>query len=216
MIKNKKKQIGVFALVVSIMSVSLVSPVYAYNNHNDEKMQEYTINKANDNTIIVDSKDGIEQLTVTEDDNTRKVTIYNSATGKEEYLILNKADGSIYSSITNKTVNSNEQTPSITPRSVTSYSTVYISWAEFRNTIGTTTTVGGVIGLILTKVPGAQVAGGIIGTISTIVGGGTLLIPNDSRHGLKFGIKTVKYYRTRLGKRNVWRISKSITSVNRY
>ena len=69
--------------------------------------------------------------------------------------------------------------------------------------------------MILTKVPGAQVAGGIIGTVSTIVGG-TLVIPNDSNHGLKFGVKTVKYYRTRLGRRQVWKISKSITSVSGY
>ena len=217
MIKSFKKRIGVSVLAVSVMFVGLVSPVYAaYDNYSDEGIEEYTVDEANDNTVIVESEDGVERLTVTEDDNTRKVTIYNVTTGEEEYLILNKVDGSIYSSITNKTVNIDEQAPSITPRSVTSYSTVYISWAEFKNTIGTTATVGGVIGLILTEVPGAQVAGGIIGTVSTIVGGGTLVIPNDSNHGLKFGVKTVKYYRTRLGRRQVWKISKSITSVSGY
>lgn len=205
MIKSFKKRIGVLVLAVSVMFVGLVSPVYAaYDNYSDEGIEEYTVDEANDNTVIVESEDGVERLTVTEDDNTRKVTIYNVTTGEEEYLILNKVDGSIYSSITNKTVNIDEQAPSITPRSVTSYSTVYISWAEFKNTIGTTATVGGVIGLILTKVPGAQVAGG------------TLVIPNDSNHGLKFGVKTVKYYRTRLGRRQVWKISKSITSVSGY
>lgn len=218
MVRNFKKRISVLILAVSVVSASLISPVYASNNYSNEKIQEqeYTINEIGDNTVIVNSKDGVERLTVKEDDNTRKVTIYNTTTGEEEYLILNKEDGSIYSSITNKTVSSDEQAPIITSRSVTSYSTVYISWAEFKNTIGTTATVSGVVGLILTRVPGAQVAGGIIGTISTIVGGGTLLIPDDSRHGLKFKVKTVKYYRTRLGRRQVWRISKSIVSVSRY
>lgn len=218
MIKNLKKRISVLVLAVSVMSASLISPVYASNNYSSEKMQEqeYTISEIGDNTVVVNSKDGVECLTVREDDNTRKVTIYNNTTGEEEYLILNKKDGSIYSSITNKTVSSDEQAPIITPRSVTSYSTVYVSWAEFKNTIGTTATVGSIVGLILAKIPGAQVAGGIIGTISTIVGGGTLLIPNDSGHGLKFKIKKVKYYRNRLGRRLVWKISKSIVSVSRY
>ena len=66
------------------------------------------------------------------------------------------------------------------------------------------------------KVPGAKLAGGVMGTISTIVDGGTLVIPNDSRHGLQFKIKAVKYYRTRLGRRQVWKVSKSIVSVSRY
>ena len=200
------------------MSVSLFSPVYASDNYSDEKLREqgHTISEIDDNTVVVNSKDGVERLTVKEDDNSRKVTIYNATTGEEEYLILNKIDGSIYSSITNKTVSSDEQAPTITPRSVTSYSTVYISWAELKNTIGTTATVGGVVGLVLTKVPGAQVAGGVIGAISTLVGGGTLFIPNDSRHGLKFKIKIVKYYRNRIGRRQVWKISKSIVSADRY
>ena len=128
MIKSFKKRIGVLVLAVSVMFVGLVSPVYAaYDNYSDEGIEEYTVDEANDNTVIVESEDGVERLTVTEDDNTRKVTIYNVTTGEEEYLILNKVDGSIYSSITNKTVNIDEQAPSITPRSVTSYSTVYIS-----------------------------------------------------------------------------------------
>lgn len=70
--------------------------------------------------------------------------------------------------------------------------------------------MGGVVGLILTKFPGGQVVGSVIGTISTIVGGGTLFIPNDSSHSLKFTIKKVKYYRSRLEKRHVWYIYKSI------
>ena len=218
MIKKFKKQISVLMLAVSVMSVSLISPVYASSNYSSEKMQEreYTISKVDNNTVIVNSKDGVERITVKEDDNTRKVTIYNTTTGEKEYLILNKIDGSIYSSITNKTVSSDEQAPSITPRSETSYSTVYISWAEIKNTLDKATSVSGIVGLILMKVPGAKLAGGVIGTITTIVDGGSLVIPNGSRHGLQFKIKAVKYYRTRLGRRQVWKVSNTIVSVSRY
>ena len=95
MIKKFKKQISVLMIAVSVMSASLVSPVYASGNYSSEKMQErdYTISKVGNNTVIVNSKDGVERITVKEDDNTRKVTIYNTTTGEQEYLILNKIDG---------------------------------------------------------------------------------------------------------------------------
>lgn len=218
MIKNFKKRISVLILLVSVMSTSIISPIYASENYSMEKIQGqgYTISEDGNNAVIINSKDGVERVSVKEDDNTRRVTIYNNTTGEEEYLILNKMDGSIYSSITNKTLNSDEQASIITPLSDTSYSTVYISWAEFKNTIGTTATVGGVIGLVLVKIPGGQFAGGVIGTISTIVGGGTLFIPNDPRHGLKFVVEKVKHYRYRLGKRHLWKTTKTIVSVSRY
>lgn len=166
MIKNFKKRMSVLILTVLVMSTSLISPIYASENYGIEKIegQDYSISEDGNDAVTINSKDGIERVSVKEDDNTRKVTIYNNTTGEEEYLILNK----------------------------------------------------GVVGLILTRVPGGQVVGSVIGTISTIVGGGTLLIPNDSSHGLKFTIKKVKHYRSRLGKRHVWYISKSIVSVSRY
>lgn len=217
MIKNFKKRISVLILLVSVMSTSIISPIYASENYSMEKIQgqEYTISEDGNNAVIINSKDGVERVSVKEDDNTRRVTIYNNTTGEEEYLILNKMDGSIYSSITNKTLSSDEQASIISPRSDTSYSTVYISWAEFKNTLGTTATVGGIVGLVLTKVPGAQFAGTVIGTISTIVGGVALFIPNDPRHGLKFVVKKVKHYRYRLG-RHLWKTTKTIVSVGRY
>lgn len=218
MIKNFKKRVSVLILLVSVMSTSIISPIYASENYSMEKIQgqEYTISEDGNNAVIINSKDGVERVSVKEDDNTRKVTIYNNTTGEEEYLILNKMDGSIYSSITNKTLSSDEQASIISPRSDTSYSTVYISWAEFKNTLGTTATVGGIVGLVLTKVPGAQFAGTVIGTISTIVGGVALFIPNDPRHGLKFVVEKVKHYRYRLGKRHLWKTTKTIVSVSRY
>ncbi|MBS6920517.1 MULTISPECIES: hypothetical protein [Anaerococcus] len=140
MIKNFKKRMSVLILTVLVMSTSLISPIYASENYGIEKIegQDYSISEDGNDAVTINSKDGIERVSVKEDDNTRKVTIYNNTTGEEEYLILNKKDGSIYSSITNKTLSSDEQNPIISPRSDTSYSTVYISWAEFKTTIGTT------------------------------------------------------------------------------
>jgi len=111
MIKNFKKRISVLILLVSVMSTSIISPIYASENYSMEKIQgqEYTISEDGNNAVIINSKDGVERVSVKEDDNTRRVTIYNNTTGEEEYLILNKMDGSIYSSITNKTLNKHKQ-----------------------------------------------------------------------------------------------------------
>ena len=55
MIKKFKKQISVLMLAVSVMSVSVISPVYARSNYSSEKIQEreYTISRADNNTVIV-------------------------------------------------------------------------------------------------------------------------------------------------------------------
>ena len=68
----------------------------------------------------------------------------------------------------------------------------------------------------MAKVPGAATIGDITGKVSTLLGAMSYFIPNDSNHGFVFTIKTVKYYRTRIGRRQVWRITNSITAVNKY
>ncbi|SFE27723.1 hypothetical protein [Peptostreptococcus sp. D1] len=214
--KKLKTKMRVVALTGIIMSTTLSTSVYAVDNYYYKKLKNYEITSVDDSSIVVNSGNITEKITVIENNNMRKITIYNTNTGGENYLIFNKADNSIYSSITDKTTFIEEQDSNITTYADRHYSTVFISYAEFKNSIGNTATVGGVLGLILAKVPGAQAAGGVIGTISTLVGGGSLFIPNDSKHGLKFGIETVKRYRYRLGKRHVYRIDKYITSVSRY
>ena len=218
-----KKALAIILSVTTVTALT-ITPVSAAESDFEStagvlsENLEDNIEILGDTSVLVESQGSSELVTVAEDDNTRTVTIKNLETGKENYLKYDKLSNTIYSSITGKTVDisNHGNKGGITLKSESSYSTEYISYAEIRDTIGTTATVAGVVGLILTKVPGAQIAGGITGTISTIVGGGTLLIPNDSSHGLKLSIKTVKYYRTRMGRRQVYKISHQITSVRTY
>ncbi len=218
-----KKALAIILSVTTVTALT-ITPVSAAESDFESTARvlsenlEDNIEILGDTSVLVESQGSSELVTVAEDDNTRTVTIKNLETGKENYLKYDKLSNTIYSSITGKTVDisNHGNKGGITLKSESSYSTEYISYAEIRDTIGTTATVAGVVGLILTKVPGAQIAGGITGTISTIVGGGTLLIPNDSNHGLKLSIKTVKYYRTRMGRRQVYKITHQVTSVRTY
>lgn len=165
-------------------------------------------------SVLVKSQGTSELVTAVDNGDKRTVTIRNTETGKEDYLIYDKQSSMVYSSITGKTVYLNNL--EISSRSVSSYSTMYISYAEIKNTVGTTATVAGVVGLIMTKIPGAQLAGGVIGVIGTIVGGLDLAVPNSSNHGLRLRIKTSKFYRTRMGRRQLYKTTHTVASVSRY
>lgn len=77
MIKNFKKRMSVLILTVLVMSTSLISPIYASENYGIEKIegQDYSISEDGNDAVTINSKDGIERVSVKEDDNTRKVTI---------------------------------------------------------------------------------------------------------------------------------------------
>lgn len=217
-----KKRISAILMSLSFIFASVNSQVYASYNHDtfQNNKLDYEINYKDNDTLIVNSKSSKEYIIAEEDEKVRKITIYNYNNGNEEHLILNKDDGKIYSSITNKTIDTYSNNRSVLYNSpiVSSRSeTVYISWAEIKDAVGDTATVGGVIGLLLLRYPGTQVLGGAISTISTIIRGGNLLIPRDSQHGLKFEVEIIKYYRRNRGNNGkTLRTLKQVTSVSRY
>ncbi len=212
------------AMLLSITTVAtlFVTPVSAAETNSvlSEK-QTNNIEVLNDTSILVESQGESELVSVAEDDSTRTVTIKNTKTGEEDYLKYDKSSNTIYSSITGKTINLNnsEISGGISPDSVSSYSFEYISYSDIRNALGTTFTVAGFVALVVTKVPAAEFASGVltkIGEICTAGGFGSLAIPNDSNHGIKLRIKTVKYYRTRMGRRQVYKITHQVMSVSTY
>lgn len=83
--------------------------------------------------------------------------------------------------------------------------------------VGDVGTAGAIVGAILALVPGAQGAGSVIRIIGVVMKGAERwVIPNDSKHGIKLTIKTKKFYRTRMGRRQVYRIVNSITKAQKY
>jgi hypothetical protein len=212
---NILKRFFVIALSVVVM-FNVVILAYASEDLSGKDIP--TCTELGDNSFLIQDESGnnIQKITVEESESERKTTIENILDGKIEYIVLNKKSGEIYSSITGKTITREEQTPNTSFRSEKSYGTVYVSYSEIRSAAGITASVGAVLGFILTKVPNASVGSNIADAISRILGLISNIIPNDSNHGLVFTVKTVKYYRTRLGRRQVWRMTKSITAVKRY
>ncbi|MCI6000941.1 MAG: hypothetical protein MRZ23_05425 [Finegoldia magna] len=208
---HKKKILAIVTLTSLIMG-SFGECTLASNNYNYSNTK-VKVEEINDNKFIINSEKNEEILTIRENDLEKKIEIKDTKTGRTEYIIYNKQDDSVYSSYTGNTIYDSSISFF---KSDISYSVKYISFAQMREALGNTGTAGGVLGLAITLIPGGQGIGGIIGTISTIMGGSTFLIPKDSKHGLKFTIKTTKMYRSRLGKRHVYKRMHDITSVRRY
>lgn len=189
------------------------------------KQDNIQVEMVDENTLNVENSDSTDTITVNETDEVREIAITNSTTGKNDYIIYNKVNNTVYSSMVDKTINLNEN-PELSPdssakstrtaRSVSSYQTKYISYAQIKSIVGSGATAAGVIGAILYFVPGAQGIGGAMGAISTIVGGINSGVRASSKHGIKLKIKVTKYYRTRLGRKNVYRINRSISSYQFY
>lgn len=211
--------------VLTTLIVGQLSSVTAFANQLETKTPEKNnikIEKINQNSLSIKDFDTEEIIKVNESNGIRKITITNLKTNKIDYIIYNSNNNTVYSSITNKTIDLNENqdlNPNeniITPRSVDSYETKYISYAQIKSIVGNTANTATVIAAILYFVPGAQGIGGAVGAISTIVGTINGNINASNSHGIRLKIKTTKYYRTRLGRRQVYKISRSINSFGFY
>ena len=199
-------------LLMSIISTNI--PQISFASGNYENSKDITISKINDNSIKVNSYEKEEILNIIDSKNETKIEIKDINTGKIEYIIYNKEDDSIYSSITGNTIYNNEIS---FYKSDVSYITKKLSFAEIRSALGNVSSAGGVLALILAKFPGGKKPSKIIGYISSLMGGAaTFGIPNDRNHGLTFKIKVTKMYRSRLGKRHVYKRMHDIVSIRRY
>lgn len=223
---GSKKTTKFLSCTLLILSISQLStPVFASQlNSNSIKESYVQIEQVSTNSLIVnDSKTKEKELvTINEKNGIRTITITNSSTDKSDYIIYNQNTNTVYSSLTGQTINLNENPDldpnsyTISPRSVSSYETKYISYAQIKSIVGGAASTASVIGAILYFVPGAQGIGGAIGAISTIVGTINSNVSASNSHGIKLTIKVTKYYRTRLGHRNVYKITRSITSYGLY
>lgn len=176
------------------------------------------IAQVDDNTLRVTDADGESLVTVNETDGVRTITIVDSDTGKTDYIQYDEKSNTVYSSFTGETIdlsNHAELSPKdsfYSERLESSYETKYISYAQIKSIIGTTATAVAVIGAILYFVPGAQSIGGAASAVGTIVGAISQTVSPSNSHGIKLTIKVTKYYRTRMGRRQVYKITRAITA----
>ena len=175
-----------------------------------------------DNTFLVNEADSKNWVTVNEADGIRTINILNSETGMTDYIQYDQNANTVYSSFTGETIDLSEH-PELSPeasfysdRSESSYETKYISYAQIKSIVGGAASVAGVIGAILFFVPGAQGIGGGASAISTIVGTINSQVDASSNHGIRLKIKVTKYYRTRMGRRQVYKTTRTIESASLY
>lgn len=222
--KPSKKTTHFLSCALTTLVIGQFStPVFASQLETEMlKQNDIKIEAIDRNSLSVQNSDSKEIVTVNENNGIRTITITNSTTGQNDYIVYNQNTNTVYSSITGKTIDLNENQDldpnanTISPRSVSSYETKYISYAQIKSIVGGAASAAAVIGAILYFVPGAQGIGGAIGAISTIVGTINSNISASSSHGIRLKVKVTKYYRTRLGRRQVYRITRSINSYGFY
>lgn len=203
---------GISASLLVLSSV----PAYAGVQQLDVGTEHIRLEQVNAGTIRVESESGV-QLVRTENTATgRKVTIRDLNTGEEQYMLYDATSNTVYSSITGKTVQIEEQGNGIELQSTITHTTEYISFAQVRQAVGVAGKAAEVVGFFLLFVPGANTASGITDGVNIVLSALHYMIPDDSSHGFKLSIKVEKFYRTRGGRRYVWSTQKTITKVQRY
>ena len=204
--------------------MSSVNSVYAadslaalYSNTEDIQLENL-----GENTIGIQSSDEQGVVSVTEDETERIITIIDSDTGTTNYIKYDKNANTVYSSLTGETIDLTTEkdyqpdTESPSARSVTSYETKKISYAQIKRIVGNVATAASVIGAILFFVPSAQSIGGALSAVGTIVDFLKSGLPASSSHGIKLKIKVTRYYRGTSKNKHVYKIIRSIVGGSIY
>lgn len=183
------------------------------------------IESVDDNSILVKENGKTKKITVSDENGIRTITILDTDTKKSDYIHYNQNTNIAYSSLTDETIDLNKDEELMSPstftgtpirKSVSNYETKKISYAQIKKIVGNAATTASVIGAILCLVPGTESIGGAISAVSTIVSTLNSSTKASSKHGIKLKIKITKYYRTRAGRRQVYKTTKSIVSGSTY
>lgn len=209
-----------------VLSISLSADVYAYASHPNIEDNNIVLEYADTNTINVTQNDEQTRVTVFEKNGIRLITMIDLASGKTDYIKYDQNSNTVYSSLTNEIINLNENeeldpaasagNEEVAARAVTNHETRSISYAQIKRIVGQVATAAAVIGAILYFVPPARAIGGAASAISTIVSTLNKSVKASSNHGIRLKVKVTKYYRTRAGKRRMYKITRSITAGSLY
>ena len=209
---------GICALLV----LGSAGTAYASESYEGALSEAIQTESINEDTISVQAGEEEGWVTVTEDENERIITMTDYVTGDTNYIKYDKNANTVYSSLTGETTDLAkeqeyqpiEESPST--RSVTSYETKYISYAQIKKIVGNVATAIAVIGALLYFVPNAQSIGGAASAVGTIVEKLSAGIPASSKHGIKLKIKVTKYYRGTTSNRHVYKTIRSIVGGSIY
>lgn len=211
-----------FCATLMLSSVNTVYAMESFDRELNPNAKSVKIENIAENTVSVQTGSEQGAITVTENENERLITMTDSVTGDTNYIKYDKIKNTVYSSFTWETIDLNEnleyqpEEETALARSVTSYETKKISYAQIKKIVGRTATATAVIGAILYFVPGAQSIGGAASAVGTIVDGLSKGISSSSNHGIKLKIKVTKYYRGTTGNKHVYKRVYSIVGGSVY
>lgn len=209
--------------ICTTLTLSPLNTVYAAEGFNsNSNIENVKIENIAENIISIQNGSEQGEITVTENENERLITMIDSITGDTNYIKYDKINNTVYSSFIGETIDLNEnpeyqpKEDTVSARSVTSYETKKISYAQIKKIVGGVATTAAVIGAILYFVPGAQSIGGAASSIGTIVQVLSSGISASSNHGIKLKIKVTKYYRGTTGNKHVYKKVYSIVQGSIY
>lgn len=209
--------------ICTTLTLSSLNTVYAAEGFNsNSNIENVKIENIAENIISIQNGSEQGEITVTENENERLITMIDSITGDTNYIKYDKINNTVYSSFIGETIDLNEnpeyqpKEDTVSARSVTSYETKKISYAQIKKIVGGVATTAAVIGAILYFVPGAQSIGGAASSIGTIVQVLSSGISASSNHGIKLKIKVTKYYRGTTGNKHVYKKVYSIVQGSIY
>lgn len=203
-----------FVLVFQAGTTAFASDIFS-----DEAVK---IEVNSDNSLSIKTNDSENTIVVTDNNGIRTITITDIETGKIEYIQYNENTNTVYSSMTNETIDisENEELAPIesnsSARSVTSYEITKISYAQIKKIVGNVANAALVIGAILYFVPGASSIGGAASAVGTIVSTLNSTVSASSKHGIKLKVKVTKYYRGTTSNKHVYKTVRSIQSGSLY
>ena len=201
-------------LCFSVLFSSVSAYGYEEMTINGEKISLVMLS---DKELLLNHNDNNFIIGVKEDSNQRIVTVEDTKSHKKDFIKYDKSSETVYSSFTNKTIRVNAHSSGlISPMSETEYETRYVSYSEIRGVIGMNVSLERFVAAVLIFVPGAAMASTVLNAFSTIFENLGKLVPDDPNHGVACKIKKVKYYRTRMGRRQCYRVDRSIVGVSTY
>lgn len=205
---QRRKVTALMMLFIFLFQLAFpaIAKADAYKGNNPVTIEQ------SDGTINVNDGKSRSRITTKESSRVRTVYIENLDDNKIDYITYDYAKGTLYSSITGRTIFlGGDSSGGITPKSKTSYSTSKVSWRAIRQACGATAVVSGVVAVFVAK---AGPLAGLASAISAISNAGAFFAPDDPNHGIAIRIKTIKYYRN--GNKVPYRTNKTVDKAYTY
>lgn len=216
---KRKKVLSFLILIVLIMNATTLQLVSA------ETANPMTLKIIQKNEQTIELTDGVAKESIIVNNINNDLTKINVVAANESsYFIVDKSQGTIYSSLANETFNISDflenETTGKYARAAKNTTTKKISFAKIKKGLGGTATVATIAGIVLSILSGLgyalpamlAVLTDKIGQIATVA---SLVVKGSSKHGIAIKMKSYIRSTTKNGKVYKYKAWK-VTNVSRY